>query len=375
VDWENVGRISKDRYDESPEIMLKQDDILMTKDGTIGKIAYVDELPEPATVASGVFVVRKDREELEQRYLWYYLKSHFFRHLIRYRTEGSVIPHLYQRDFVEMDIALPPVSEQKNIAGILFSLDEKIRLLKKENEKLNALSELLFKHWFVDFNFPTKKGTPYLSTSGEMVSTEIGEIPKDWKTKSIFEIAEYINGSAFKQEDFEQDKEGALPIIKIAELKNGITDQTCYTQKVKDNRYLIGNEEIIFSWSGSPETSIDIFLWFGGKAILNQHAFKVIPKKVYGKIWVYYQLKILKKFFIHLAKQKQTTGLGHVTIADLKSNLLPIPPEELIHEFNKKVEPMFQKVLLNRNQIEELMKLRNTLIPKLISGIVRGDRK
>ncbi len=206
----------------------------------------------------------------------------------------------------------------------------------------------------MDFNFPDDKGRPYATSNGKMIGTEIGDIPKEWDLKPIFDIAEYINGSAFKQEDFVLDRENSLPIIKIAELKNGITEQTSYTNKVKNIRYLIDNEEIIFSWSGSPETSIDIFLWFGGKAILNQHAFKVLPKKPSSKIWVYYQLKYLKKFFIHLAKQKQTTGLGHVTIADLKSNFVSIPPDEVLEKFNRIAESMFKKTLLNSMQIQEL---------------------
>ena len=102
IDWNKAGYISKERYDESPEIMLEIGDILLSKDGTIGKIGYVDELERPTTVASGIFVIRNLRKDvLSTHFVYYLLKSRLFKAFIASRTEGSVIPHLYQKDFVE----------------------------------------------------------------------------------------------------------------------------------------------------------------------------------------------------------------------------------------------------------------------------------
>ena len=108
INWDKAGYISEERYTESPEIMLEPGDILLSKDGTIGKIGFVDSLELPTTVASGIFVIRNEKPEiLSTVFIYYLLKSKLFQSFITMRTEGSVIPHLYQKDFMEFEFPLP----------------------------------------------------------------------------------------------------------------------------------------------------------------------------------------------------------------------------------------------------------------------------
>lgn len=194
IDWENCGFISEERYLESPEIMLKENDIVMTKDGTIGKLAIIKNLPGPTTIASGLFLIRVEDPSIDVNYLFYYFRSHFFRSLIHSRIEGSVIPHLYQRDLVNLKLPLPNINEQKAIARILSTLDEKIETNNQINEKLEEMAQALFKHWFVDFEFPNENGKPYKSSGGEMVESELGMIPKGWEVGTIKDIGEVVGG-------------------------------------------------------------------------------------------------------------------------------------------------------------------------------------
>lgn len=127
INWDTSGFISEDRYMESPEIMLKENDIVMTKDGTIGKLAIIKNLPGPSTVASGLFLIRVEDSRIDVNYLYYYFNSHFFKGLINSRIEGSVIPHLYQRDLVNLNLPLPNLEEQKAIANILSTLVTNIK--------------------------------------------------------------------------------------------------------------------------------------------------------------------------------------------------------------------------------------------------------
>ena len=113
VNWNHCLRVPIWRHDESKEISVKKGDILMTKDGTIGKMAYIQHLPESATLASGIFLIRSNSEKLDQRFLYYYFNSKFFNKLVESRIEGSVIPHLYQRDIIQLSIPLPSISEQQ----------------------------------------------------------------------------------------------------------------------------------------------------------------------------------------------------------------------------------------------------------------------
>ena len=135
------------------------------------------------------------------------------------------------------------------------------------------------------------------------------------KTVSLYSLAKWTNGLAYK--DFHFSTTG-VPIIKIAELKNGITSQTQFTNDIFDESVKLNYDDLLFSWSGNPDTSIDVFRYRRNDGWLNQHIFKVVPNGV-SKDYLFYLLKSLQPTFAFIASNKQTTGLGHVTIADLKS--------------------------------------------------------
>ena len=144
IDWNKAGYISAERYEESPEIMLNIGDILLSKDGTIGKIGYVDKLDAPTSVASGIFVIRNTRQaEISTQFIYYLLKSKLFKAFIASRTEGSVIPHLYQKDFMEFEFQLPSPDDMKifdNTTAAMFSL---VFSNLNENERLIHLRDSL----------------------------------------------------------------------------------------------------------------------------------------------------------------------------------------------------------------------------------------
>ena len=137
IDWSKAGFISKERYEESPEIMLQNDDILISKDGTIGKLGFVRNLENPSTVASGIFVLRNLKPEMINiRFIYNYLSSVYFRNFIISRTEGSVIPHLYQKDFQNLYFPLPSLKEQNKIVDVLDIISCKIEINKMINNNL-----------------------------------------------------------------------------------------------------------------------------------------------------------------------------------------------------------------------------------------------
>ena len=144
---------------------------------------------------------------------------------------------------------------------------------------------------------------------------------------SLFDLAIWKNGLAFKKIDF---SETGRPVIKIAELNNGINSNTSFTQGDYGEEVFIRWDDLLFSWSGNPQTSIDVFRYRLQDGWLNQHIFKVTAnEELVTKDFLYYVLKFLKPHFTQIATNKQTTGLGHVTIADLKRMSLVIPSKEL----------------------------------------------
>ena len=128
--------------------------------------------------------------------------------------------------FDNLELKLPPLPTQRCIAAILSALDDKIELNCQTNQTLEAIAQAIFKEWFVDFRFP--------GSTGEMQDSELGPIPKGWRVKSLYDTASFVNGSAFREIDFSSNHSG-LPIIKITELKNGISNQTKFTEKAAKN--------------------------------------------------------------------------------------------------------------------------------------------
>ena len=144
IDWDKAGYISEERYEESPEIMLKEEDILLSKDGTIGKIGFIYALDMPTAVASGIFVIRNIQPEvISTPFVYYLLKSELFMSFIEERTEGSVIPHLYQKDFMEFEFPLPEKKTMKwfddNVKPMFSTIMDNLQ----ENERLKAIKKTL----------------------------------------------------------------------------------------------------------------------------------------------------------------------------------------------------------------------------------------
>ena len=149
----------------------------------------------------------------------------------------------------------------------------------------------------------------------------------DGSRRSLFDLAIWKNGLAFKKIDFSKI---GRPVIKIAELNNGINSNTSFTQGDYGEEVFIRWDDLLFAWSGNPKTSIDVFRYRLQDGWLNQHIFKVTANgKFVTQDFLYYVLKFLKPHFTEIAKNKQTTGLGHVTIADLKRMSLVIPSKKV----------------------------------------------
>lgn len=174
----------------------------------------------------------------------------------------------------------------------------------------------------------------------------------------IFDLADWKNGLAFKQFAF---SDSGKPIIKIAELKNGVSSQTSFTQQEFDKSVYLTKGDLLFSWSGNPETSIDVFWYNLPDGWLNQHIFKVIPKDGVNKVYLYYLLKYLKPEFTAIASNKQTTGLGHVTVKDLKELTVSLPDLEHQTQIGKYLNMIDQAIRTNQKINDNLQQQAQAL--------------
>lgn len=325
-----------------------------------------------------VFSCRKDK--LSPDFLKYYIKGTRWRRWTESSGVGSVRVRIYYRELAKMPVVIPPLREQQAIACILGALDDKIELNRRRNRTLEAMARAIFHSWFVDFDPVRAKAAGHkpAGLSKEIAAlfpasfedSPLGPIPKGWETRALYDTAKYINGAAFKSQDFCESSVG-LPVIKIAELKDGISLQTKYSRRVADPGQLIHTGDLLYSWSGSPDTSLDAFIWTFGPGLLNQHIFKVVPLGMPQKRLVYYLLKHLRPVLVETARNKQTTGLGHVTVSDMKRIRVNWPAESIQAAFDRIVFPFFEAVFENTLANQNLAALRDALLPKLISGELR----
>lgn len=360
--------------------LLRKGDIVFSRVGSVDRRALVRGAEDGWMFSGRCLRVRPNPEKIDSGYLSYFFGLPAFKEYIRAVAVGATMPSLNTSILSDIVIPYPSdIGEQRAIAHILGTLDDNIELNRKMNETLEAMARALFKSWFVDFD-PVRAKAEGRDTGlpkhiadlfpDSFEDSELGEIPKGWTTLPLYSTATFINGAAYKSEDFCNLKEG-IPVIKIAELKEGISTQTRYSRRIMDISQRIDTGDLLYSWSGSPDTSLDAFLWSSGPGLLNQHIFKVVAPDKSQKRFVYYLLKYLRPVLVEMARNKQTTGLGHVTVVDLKRLLVCWPSSSILSAFDCKVAPLFDRAFDNILESRTLAVLRDTLLPKLISGEMR----
>lgn len=291
---------------------------------------------------------------VDAEFLYYLLSQDLFFAYVMSGANGSKMPRGDKQQIMNWEIEIPSEKEdQRRIASILSSLDRKIELNNKINADLEEMAQAIFKNWFVDFE-PFK--------DGKFVDSELGMIPEGWKVGTLTEIASYLNGLAMQKFPPKND-EDSLPVLKIKELGQGFcgTDSDRCSCNIKDE-CKIHNGDVIFSWSGT----LLVDVWCGGDCGLNQHLFKVTSKD-YPKWFYYYWTKHHLQEFIHIAKDKAVT-MGHIKRGHLEEALVAIPDNDSMERAHELFEPILSKMISLRLENSRLSLLRDTLLPRLMSG-------
>ena len=378
--WDGVKKWPASECAEHEVYQLREGDVVLAMDRPwieAGlKYAAISKYDLPCLLVQRTARLRGG-PMLDTGFLRYLIGSREFTQHIHAITTGTAVPHISGKQIKDFAFVRPPLTEQKAIAGVLGALDDKIECNRRCSATLEAMARALFQSWFVDFDPVRAKldgRTPaHLDPATAALfpdsfqESELGPIPTSWNAIPLYDTAQWINGAAFKNEDFCTSGEG-LPVIKIAELKEGISAQTKWCQRDAGPEKIIDTGDLVYSWSGSPDTSLEAFLWSGGRGLLNQHIFKVISPTAAEKRFVYYLLQYLRPVLVETARNKQTTGLGHVTIADMKRLLVCMPNKAVLAAFDRIIAPVFDKAITNTLESRTLAALRDTLLPKLLSG-------
>ena len=318
------------------------------------RFCFVDFEPKDY-IASTKLMVLRAHEDIDPQYLYQILRSNDTLTQLQMLAESrsGTFPQITYTELSNIMVSLPSQKAQKNIVSILASLDRKIELNNKINADLEEMAQAIFKNWFVDFD-PFK--------DGKFVDSELGMIPEGWKVGTLTEIASYMNGLAM-QKFPPENNEDSLPVLKIKELGQGFcgTDSDRCSCNIKDE-CKIHNGDVIFSWSGT----LLVDVWCGGDCGLNQHLFKVTSKD-YPKWFYYYWTKHHLQEFIHIAKDKAVT-MGHIKRGHLEEAMVAIPDNDSMVKAHELFEPILSKMISLRLEKSRLSLLRDTLLPRLMSG-------
>jgi type I restriction enzyme S subunit len=358
----------------APKMSQSRDVIVTTKGNSTGRTSYVNDSLPPVVYSPHLSYWRSlDVEVIEPGFLRYWSRSqHFQDQLAGLAASTDMAPYLSLVDQKRLRITLPSTGEQRAIAHILGTLDDKIELNRRMNDTLEAIARALFKSWFVDFDPVRAKaegrdsGLP--KPFGDLFpdsfeDSELGDIPEGWRVCGLDEIATYLNGLALQK--YPADDGGFLPVIKIAELRAGHSKGAGRASADIPPAYVVEDGDVLFSWSGSLEVEV----WCGGSGALNQHLFKVtsdrFPKWFY-LLWTRHHLPDFRS----IAAGKATT-MGHIQRGHLSAAKALVPPTPLLEEMTRTFEPLVDGLIAMRLQSRTLAELRDSLLPKLISGEVR----
>jgi type I restriction enzyme S subunit len=320
-------------------------------------------------------VVKSSDRVIEDYLYWLFLSPPFNRDLFL-SASGTKILHTAPARIEAVRVRLPSPIEQRAIAHILGTLDDKIELNRRMNETLEAMARALFKSWFVDFDPVRAKaegrdpGLPQPLADlfpDSFEDSELGESPAEWEVRGIDEIAHFLNGLALQK--YPPGDGATLPVIKIAQLRKGDTDGADRCNTSVPSEYVINNGDVLFSWSGS----LECVLWAGDRGALNQHLFKVTSTlfhKWFYYLWVHEHLAS----FRHTAAGKATT-MGHIQRHHLSDAKIVVPESDVLNAADKVIAPIIEQVMQRRVESRTLAALRDALLPKLISGELRVKGK
>lgn len=337
--FENIRFVSQETYETWFRGHPEPGDMIFVLKGTPGRVNWV---PDPVNfcIAQDMVAIRANEQEVYPKYLFAALRSSIIQQEIENLHVGTLIPHFKKSDFDKLFIPCPSYKMQTYIGDTYFYFSQKIDLLQRQNATLEAMAETLFRQWFIE------------------------EVQEDFRITSLSNIANFLNGLACQKYPPSNNID-KLPVLKIRELNNGISKDCDWATSDIKSEYIVKSGDVIFSWSGS----LLVKIWNGEDCVLNQHLFKV-TSQTYPKWFYFFWCKYHLKEFIIISESHATT-MGHIKRSDLDAAEVLIPSDKRLQEMSYIMNPLWEKYITNQTQIRTLEKLRDTLLPKLMSGEVR----
>lgn len=343
VDLEHCKFVDERRYEQDKKIQLSEGSILLTKDGTLGKVAFIKSLPKPATLNAGVFNIRViNPEKLSPKFLYIYLSGPFLMDYVAKTSTGGTIQHLNQSVLRDFLVPYPKFEEQEKISSILDGVNQIITLHQRKEEELQKLKKGLLQKMF--------------PKDGESVpEVRFPNFTDSWEQRKLGDIARFVNGRAYKQDELLS--KGKYPILRVG---NFYTNDAWYYSDLELDEKLYAKEgDLLYTWSATFGPHI----WNGSKVIYHYHIWKVILS---DKLEPSFALWLLEADKNHLLSGSNGSTMIHITKAGMENKEVAIPrslsEQKNIGEFLNNLK---QLITLHQRKTEELKKLKKALLQQM----------
>ncbi|AKS68115.1 restriction endonuclease subunit S [Staphylococcus schleiferi] len=353
IQWDTFDKSVLKYHDENKKVdkrhFIKKNDVLInsTGTGTVGRVYHINYEPDLMFADSHITIVRTNEELLMSRFLYYQMRTTQFQAMILNEfLAGSTGQVEFNKSMIEkLPINVPSISYQYKVVNILSKLDKKIETNKKIIANLEELSQTLFKRWFVDFEFPDENGNPYKSSGGEMVDSELGEIPRSWKVDELGNYIKIKSGKRPKNKVDKKDIENVVPIIGASKIM-GYTNDYLYNEKI-----------IIIGRVGTH----GVIQRFSTRTWPSDNTF-VITSDFESIIY-----QVLKSIDYISLNRGSTQPL--LSQKDIKNTKVVMPTNATLLSKYQKENNHILKMMDQKNiENQKLAQLRDTLLPKLMSG-------
>ena len=381
IDLQNANKVSQETYhDWTKRMEPRPDDLILSREAPVGEVGIV---PEDAKVCLGqrTVLIRPDCEKVVPRYLLYLLLTREMKHEMTSRAEGSIVPHLNMSDIRDLEIpVLPPLDEQRRVAHILGTLDDKIELNRQMNETLEAIAQTIFKSWFVDFD-PVRAKMEGRMPAGMDAATAtlfpsafqdspLGKIPEGWEVVSLPEAIEVNPRRVLK-------KGTTAPYLHMQNLPTqGHRPDNWTRREFNSGTKFINGDTLLARITPCIENGKTGFVDFLAEGEVGWGSTEYIvfrPKPPLPVEFGYYLARSndLRTFAIH--NMTGTTGRQRVPASCFDYYQFPVPTTPIAQQFSEIVQPFMEKIRVNSEQSRTLSQIRETLLPKLLSGKIRVD--
>ena len=365
--------------------LIKGPGVVLGRKGVVGSVYFIasDYWPHDTTLWV------KDFHGNDQRFVYY-----FFKHLTPWLIKmdvGSANPTLNRNHVHPMPTVWPPLPEQKAISNILGTLDDKIELNRKMNETLEEIARAIFKSWFIDFDpvrakaegrwkksqsLPGMPAEMYDLWPDSFVGSSLGPIPKGWKAGKIGDFCNVQGGFAYKSEDFTDSGHPVIKIKNIQQDKSVDFDDIQFISKDLANNtedYWLNDGDLVMAMTGATVGKFGLIVnKYAWRAVLNQRVARLKSHlKGDDKIWFVYCILCLEDIFYQVVSIADGSAQPNISADGIMSTTAFVPDDRIIYNFNSTVEPLFQNITFNIKQSHTLGAIRDSLLPKLLSGEIR----